>query len=549
MPWKQNPSTGESYWVDDAMPGAGTESGATVPEVIPPAGPAIGSASPTVLNDQKAADQRTRDYANPSSPSYKGPAYDLVSDASGTPVLRQTTDPTRLSAQLEWERSKQPAPGSTNEFLDQGQEYLDNVTGQTGPETPSGAALAAFQGVGAITNAPKQTAPATNRAAAFTGNVDTRGVTSDSLAAAAGFAPSSGPADPAAPTVNRANIDPLLQGINTYGNDIYALSKDNTGLSAAEAQLAKATELANVQAGIQTDASQRAALGQARSARNRGDRAFLEQQAIGEAGFIGQEAARTKALTDATARGDLANLRATEADADRRFRLDALSKASELGLNTAALEIDISKADLGSLTNMINQQFGQLGLDKQLDVQKSANVMNFMRDMATIQFKYDELSVTDQNEADRLLMQKYDIDQDTMVALKKIKEDSDFDWSSLATSFVSGAASGATAAIAKSDERAKTNIEAVNATAQELDELMGALGAYTYEYKDPEQDGDGLRFGFMAQELEATKLGKHMVKPDNEGYKTVEIAPLALATASGLALVAERLKALEKGLR
>lgn len=254
---------------------------------------------------------------------------------------------------------------------------------------------------------------------------------------------------PTGPKVDRTKIDPLLGGLNTYANDIYALSKDNTGLSVAEAQLAKATELANMNAAVQTEASQRSALGAARSVRSRGDRALAERQAIGESAFIGQEAARTDAMRQAAATGDLAILRATEADADRRFRLDALKSASDLGLNTAALEVDIGKADLASVTNFLNNQFDQLAQQGQLDLgyaqidqQKAASLLGFTRDMAAIQFQYDQLSVTDQQEADKLLMQKYNIDQTTMVALKKIKEENKFGWDTLLTSVVGGAVAG-----------------------------------------------------------------------------------------------------------
>lgn len=352
-----------------------------------------------------------------------------------------------------------------------------------------------------------------------------------------------------APTLPREKIDEALRGLNTYANDIYGLSQDNTGLSAAEAQLQKATELANIQAGIQTDASQRAALGQARSARSRGDRAFLEQQAIGEAGFIGQEAARTKALTDATARGDLADLRAAEENYDREFKLKALDKAAELDLNRAALEVDISKADLASVTNQLNNDaaFKQLGL--QLDQRQAEAAMNFTRDMAAIQFQYDQLSVDDQNEADRLLMQKYGIDQGTYVALKQMKDARKMNWNQ----FLAGMAAGGTQAIAGaafSDRRVKRDVDRVRD--DELDELLSALKAETWDYIDEDAHGggrSGRRFGPMAQDLERTRLGKAMVAEDLFGTKKVDTGAVALATASGLAHVHERLQLLEQAVK
>jgi len=252
-----------------------------------------------------------------------------------------------------------------------------------------------------------------------------------------------------APVVNRQKIDQILGGLSSYQNKIEDLAGDNTGLSVAEAQLKKATDLANIQAGIDTEASQRSALGAARSMRNRGDRALGERQAIGESAFIGQEAARTAALRRAQNEGDLAALRATEADSDRRFRMDALAKAADLGLNRSALEVDISKTNLDSATNWINQQFNQLGIDKQINQDQAQSLLGFTRDMAAIQQQYDALSVQDQQATDALMMQKYGIDQQTMVALKEIKEKGKFHWDQVLAGVAGGVGTAATAGIAK----------------------------------------------------------------------------------------------------
>ncbi len=251
-----------------------------------------------------------------------------------------------------------------------------------------------------------------------------------------------------APEVNRARIDEILGGLSGYQDKIADLAGDNTGLSVAEAQLKKATDLANLQAGIDTEASQRAALGQARSSRSRNDRGLLERQAVGEAAFVGQEAARTASLRQAEQQGNLAELRAQEADYDRRFRLEALGKAADLGLNRSALEVDISKTNLDSATNWINQQFGQLGIDKQINQEQAQSMLGYTRDMAAIQLQYDQLSSQEQQQADALLMQKYGIDQQTAVALKGIKEGGKFKWDQLLAGIAGGVGTALTGGIA-----------------------------------------------------------------------------------------------------
>lgn len=263
---------------------------------------------------------------------------------------------------------------------------------------------------------------------------------------------------PQAPTIHRDQIDRILGGLTGYENDFYALSKDNTGLSVAEAQLDKANALAQLQATQQLRNNQAGALGAARGARNRGDRALLERQAVGEQAYLGQEAQRQDVVRQAEYEGNQAILRATEENADREFRFKALEKAADLGFNTAALEVDISKADLASATNYLNNEF-QLQLQQgQLDERQyeallqftstnTGQLLGFTRDMAAIQLEYDKLSVDDQNEADKLLMQKYGIDQQTFVALKQIKEAGKFQWDDFLTKVVAGGVTGGTSII------------------------------------------------------------------------------------------------------
>lgn len=260
-----------------------------------------------------------------------------------------------------------------------------------------------------------------------------------SAGATPGAAPVTGDGNPytapgaEAPKVDRAAVNAALAPVNQIQGQIAAEALNNASAGVAEAQLARATAQA-----------QSAALGQARSG-NRRDRAMLERQAIGEGAYLEQESGR-----------QAAELRAQEELQNRQFKVDTLAKAGELGLNTAAYEVDLSKADLASANNWINNEFQKLGLDKQLgveklqlDEQKMQALLGFTRDMAAIQYQYDALSVQDQNEADQLMMQKYGIDQQTMTALKQIKEAGRFHWDQLLSNMVGGFASGAAGALGK----------------------------------------------------------------------------------------------------
>ncbi len=305
-----------------------------------------------------------------------------------------------------------------------------------------------------------QTLPLKPKAAPNVGPVDIPDSARQALAAYGKATTGVGDKDPytapgaEAPKIDRDQINSVLGGLDSYSNQIADLAKTASSNTVAEARLTQAADLAQRQAAINTEASQRAALGAARSTRNRGDRGLAERQAIGESAYIGQDAARTAELTQAQTRGDLAALRAQEADADRTFRLNALSKAADLGLNRAALEVDISKTNLSSATNWINQEFdslkqqGQLDLGfAQLDEQKTQSALGFTRDMAAIQLQYDQMGVQDQQFIDSELMQKYGIDQTTMIALKQLKASKQVNWGQVLTGFIGGAGAGLTTAL------------------------------------------------------------------------------------------------------
>jgi hypothetical protein len=227
-----------------------------------------------------------------------------------------------------------------------------------------------------------------------------------------------------APKVDTKAVNGVLNDVDAIRSYLFGLAGQQKNFSVAEAQLRNA--------GV---AAERSALGQARSG-NRRDRSMLERQAIAEGASIQQGVARDAAL-----------LRAQEEDQNRRFSADAAAKAAELGLNESAYLVDIGKADLDSATNWINQEFNQLGLDKQLSVQQMGQLLQFTQAMAGVQFDYDKMSVDDQNEADALLMQKYGIDQGTMVALKQLKEQGEFKWDQFFTTLVSGGIQGGTMAL------------------------------------------------------------------------------------------------------
>lgn len=93
-----------------------------------------------------------------------------------------------------------------------------------------------------------------------------------------------------------------------------------------------------------------------------------------------------------------------------------------------------------------------------------------------------------------------------------------------------------------SDERSK---ESVRGAGKPLKSFLDAIGAHSYEYKDP-SNGVGRFVSPMAQELERTELGKSAVETGADGMKRVQYGRLIGVSLAGLSDVHKRLKKLER---
>lgn len=94
-----------------------------------------------------------------------------------------------------------------------------------------------------------------------------------------------------------------------------------------------------------------------------------------------------------------------------------------------------------------------------------------------------------------------------------------------------------------SDENLKTNIESGDT---QIDALLNNLGAYQYEYKEPDKDGTGVFVSTMAQDLEkAGPIGKSVVINTPRG-KMVDNGRLVATMLPALALHHQDIKSQSK---
>ncbi len=96
--------------------------------------------------------------------------------------------------------------------------------------------------------------------------------------------------------------------------------------------------------------------------------------------------------------------------------------------------------------------------------------------------------------------------------------------------------------IAASDKNLKTDISDAS---DDIDEMLNALTAKTYRYKDEAKYGEGARAGIMAQDLQKSKAGAATVVTLPDGHLGFDVSKAVSAALASTARLNERLRKLE----
>ena len=265
---------------------------------------------------------------------------------------------------------------------------------------------------------------------------------------------------------------------------------NGVGPSAAQAQL---------QAG--TDASINSALALARSQRG-GNQAFAMKQALMQNGQTMQSAANSSAQLRAQeqqqAQLGLAGVLANGRASDINLATSQAGIDQETNLANAASDTDISKTNA------------------QLKVQQQTE-----RDALTAQYTQGIISLDQYHQQLAIQQRQF---QAQLAAQQEAARHGVSTSNGAQAAQVAGAtigAIGSLAAAAASDERMKTNVKDGR---DRMDKFLDSIGAHEYEYKDADAPfaGAGVFVSPMAQELERTDLGKHLVIENEKGNKIVD---------------------------
>lgn len=296
--------------------------------------------------------------------------------------------------------------------------------------------------------------------------------------------------------------------------------------AAAQAQLGNQASLISALQGRAAGTAPSAAELQLQRATDDAIRA-AQAQAAGQVGLSAGQAARLGATQQAAAiqdaAGQAAILRAQEQAQAEQTLAGVLGTARGQDLQGASLIQDrlLTQAGMDQATVMANLQSeqGQRALNDQMTQMYIAQ--GFSRDQARQQAAMD------------LETLKADIaaaNADRALAASQAQAQAD----AANKSGMLGLAGSAIVAL--SDKRMKTDIkEAKN----EVDDLLGALKAYSFKYKD-NKEGDA-QVGIMAQDAEKTKLGSSFVDETEEGKKYLTPDKALGAILASLGRLSERM--------
>lgn len=96
-----------------------------------------------------------------------------------------------------------------------------------------------------------------------------------------------------------------------------------------------------------------------------------------------------------------------------------------------------------------------------------------------------------------------------------------------------------------SDERVKENVEDAD---EDIREFLESLKPVKWTYKDRSM-GDGVFYGVMAQDMEATPVGRQFVEETDDGVKMIDYGKALSAMMATIKHLSDRIRDLEGGIR
>lgn len=236
--------------------------------------------------------------------------------------------------------------------------------------------------------------------------------------------------------------------------------------------------------------------------------------------------------------------------ASGQLRGQAAAGLAGVAAQRAGNEVELAKLQTETMSQNLNAWLNKYGVDRQL-------AQSDVENLRQVALEYQRLAEAGEQADAALLMQKYGIDEQTRVAMEQIAAGENLsagDWLLGTLGAVSGIGMGiatapSTSVIGKalSDRRAKFAV--ADTDLRDLQDFLGVTKAKSYRYRSPEKTPGakaGPQFGFMAQDLAKSKIGRTLVKERPDGLLEVDATGLAMADHAALAELARDVEKLKR---
>ncbi len=304
-----------------------------------------------------------------------------------------------------------------------------------------------------------------------------------------------------------------------------------------------------------------------------GNQAFLRKatdRAVGQAAGLasgGLSTATARAGNMRQAQGVQASLSAQGIEQQAVQRSSDENQAAQLRLGAAGglantlgakagNEVELAKLQTQTVAQNVDAYLKKYQIDATLDQQDVESIRQMALGYSGLDMERYKTDVGYAQQQDALLVQRYGIDQQTAIAMKQIAEKENITFGEAIMGTI-GAVAGVAGGIASapkgsmvnpnSDRRLKFDVR--DPDLRDLEDFLGRTKGKLYRYKDPTRPGNkpGVQYGFMAQDLAKSKIGKTLVGKNADGTYHVDAARLALADHAALAELAREVKALKAG--
>jgi hypothetical protein len=327
----------------------------------------------------------------------------------------------------------------------------------------------------------------------------------------------------AAPTVDRTGFGAYapkttLGSVNSVGVNGQALNPNDNTARGAQARLLQALEAASqgqgpsaAQAQLQagTESNIRAAMAMAASQRG-GSRSGAARAAIGSAGLANQQQANQSAQLRAqemqAAYGLMGQTAGQIRDSDQQVEIQNMQKDLQMAVEQGRISSTEAQTIYNSHVDALTKE---AAMRNDYNIARGNANVNMRGQNMTSALGWENSAIDAQraNEAGQIGR------EDNRV--KRAGQNAQ-----LGGAGIGALGSIAGAAIMASDERLKTDIEDVSS--KDVKEFLAAVNPKYYDYKD-QKHGKGRYTGYMAQDIEKTKIGKTIVREDESGTKYIDL--------------------------